>query len=1403
STGGSNRIGLDGAGTTTLGANVVIRGENGTVGAGVFVGGAHDLINNGRISADVSGGLIALNPSGGTTNAATLEALNGGTLRLDTAVTASGSGHIDATGAGSRVVQNGATITGGTINTTGGGVLAPTNNGNNFLNGVMVNGTIDLATATAIERIGGGTTINTSGAFNINSNSILSFQGTQSIGTTGIGNIVLGDTGSSNRIAIEGGTTLTVDAGVIIHGQNGTIGSQVFAGGAADLINNGTIATDVNGGLITIAPNGSLTNSGTLRAANGGTLTVSPAIAFTNLVGTTLAGGTYEVIAGGGTSNLRLPNANIIANAATILLDGANSNLLNNNTSGDALANLATNATTTTPGSFTIQNGRNFTTAGAFANNALGVVTIGNSSTFNSTGAFSNGGKLAMRGGAFNAPSLLSSAEVNGNGTVNPTIQNTGAVRAFGGTLTATNGVTGTSGTVQSDAGGTLAIGAVSTAGILTNNGNLALGANTVTVSNAYNNANFGAGNSFNNRANVTGAGQILAAGATPGTAQTLSGNIVPTPTSGNATMNFGNIHVGSSSTLNYQIGNVNIGGPSLLGAIQTSVNGGNITDTRLSGAGVTAANWGSVAAGGNTGNLGVTFNATSGGTLTGQQVHIRNNFDNTNAQNLIITGAAFNLASGNATPAPIVFANAHVGDTRTQVLTVGNTAPASAFTEGLNASFGVNAGNVSNNAGSINLLAGGATNNSAMSVTLDTTAAGARSGTATLNYASDGSGTSGLGQTAAGSQVVTVSGNVYRLASANALAAINFGNVHVNDAVQQALNITNTAVADSFSEKLNASFGASSDARITTNGSINQLAAGSSNNSSMVVGLNTVAAGTVNGTQVVNFASDGAGTSGLGITALTSQTIGVSGNITTVGNVFRLASASAATPNPVNFGNVRIGTVTDQALSITNTAANDGFSEKLNASITTNGAPVTASGAFNLLGPTATDNSSLHVGLNTGSAGAKSGSATIALVSDGAGTSNLGTTALTAQTVNVSGAVYRLASPTLNTPSVNLVARVGDAAPSANVSISNSSPDVFTEGLKASIGGTSAPFTSSGAVANLAAQGTAASSLQVGLNTATAGTSAGIATVNFSSTGAGTTGAADVSVGSAIVNLAGKVYQQAVAQVNTTLVNFGIVHVGDTVSPQAVSVTNAAPVAALNDVLQGDLSPISGPFSTTGTLGAGLAAGANDNSSLKVALNTATAGIYSGTTTARLVSHDADQADLVINGIPVALSAQVNNFANADIAKSGGAGTLSRSGNNVVLDFGQVQQGGTLSTMLSVLNNVLGPADLLSGFFDLTGANNFLFSGFNPFSDLAAGSSQGGYGIGFNRSSLGSFSDTILLSAIGSNASGYSDTSRTRLTLQIRGNVVAGTVPEPGTLFLLPLGLLLILLGRRRHLAI
>ena len=66
------------------------------------------------------------------------------------------------------------------------------------------------------------------------------------------------------------------------------------------------------------------------------------------------------VIAG----TLQFPNADIRTNAANIVLDGPAAQILDLS-NNDALADFAINAAT---GSFTIQNGRNFTSAGSFIN---------------------------------------------------------------------------------------------------------------------------------------------------------------------------------------------------------------------------------------------------------------------------------------------------------------------------------------------------------------------------------------------------------------------------------------------------------------------------------------------------------------------------------------------------------------------------------------------------------------------------------------------------------------------------------------------------------------------------------------------------------------------------------------------------------------------------------------------------------------------------------------------------------------------------------------------------------------------------------------------------------------------------------------------------------------------------
>ncbi|MGE0809528.1 MAG: beta strand repeat-containing protein, partial [Immundisolibacter sp.] len=227
----NNRLNVE-AGNLTLGAGVTVRGGNGVIGNQNFVGGGATLTNNGTITADTAGRSITIQVSGLTTNNGTLSALNGGTLNLNSAVTGSTGSQILA-GAGSVVSQNGVTLS-GDMNLTGAGSFRANNSGNNFLSGVTLAGTLDLASATGIERVAGGLTLG-GATINIGNNSIFAPQGDQTIG--GSGTIVFADANANNRLNVEAGN-LTLGAGVTVRGGNGVIGNQNFVGGGATLTNN-------------------------------------------------------------------------------------------------------------------------------------------------------------------------------------------------------------------------------------------------------------------------------------------------------------------------------------------------------------------------------------------------------------------------------------------------------------------------------------------------------------------------------------------------------------------------------------------------------------------------------------------------------------------------------------------------------------------------------------------------------------------------------------------------------------------------------------------------------------------------------------------------------------------------------------------------------------------------------------------------------------------------------------------------------------------------------------------------------------------------------------------------------------------------------------------------------------
>ena len=808
-----------------------------------------------------------------------------------------------------------------------------------------------------------------------------------------------------------------------------------------------------------------------------------------------------------------------------------------------------------------------------------------------------------------------------------------------------------------------------------------------------------------------------------------------------------------------------------------------------------------------------VTFSGESDGTNTSG---FTTNVSLTD-QTVNVSGNVYRLAEASAhSPEPVVLGNVHVGDLSQAALTISNTAATDGFSENLNASLGSTTGDATAS-GSFSGLAAGGSDSSSLVVGIDTSTAGAKTGTAALGLESDGDGINSLGQTALAGQTVNISGNVYRLAQAtvdNPLA-FAFGNVHVGDSASQAVSLTNSATADAFSESLNASFGSASDARIQNNGgSVGQLAAGDTDNSAMVVTVDTSAAGNVSGTQTLNFASDGTGTSGLGITGLPSQDLNVSASITA--GVYRLANPLVNNAQPLAFGNFREGdAVTSQALSITNNVPNDGFSESLNGSVGgTSGGVTTNGGLFNLLAAAGTDNSAISVAIDTSTAGDKAGNATLDFISDGTGTSGLGQTPLASQDVAVTGQVFRLAQMDATPPIVTLNARVGDTA-SQGLSIANTATnDGFSEQLSVTGRTDAGDVTSSGMIGGLINAGTSDTGVSVALDTSSAGAKSGSVTFSGESDGTNTSGfTTNVSLADQVVNVVGNVYTAAVAQVTDTLVDFGIVHVGDSVAQQAIAVTNIAASSALNDVLQGSFAGASGSFSSTGDLGLGLDSG--DSASVFAGLDTSTAGIFSDTATISLASHNADMADLALSDVTVGLQAQVNEYANPVFDFISGDGSLTSSSNTLFeLDFGTIVLGSGLFTAnLGVLNDVAAPADLLAGLFDLTNAGVFGLLGFDDFgfsgpgvfdslTALGALDLLGGMEVSFDSSSLGlgNYTGSILLNPFGFNTSGY-DGAFDEAKLVFTASIVDGaSVPEPGVLVLFISGSLLVLVfGRRR----
>lgn len=404
---------LKGTGVVTGGAGQLLASnappatlinQNVFQGAGTMGDSGLTITNQGTINAnDVSSNLIITgNP---ITNSSLMEATGGGTLEIRNTVNNTGATIEGQTG--SAVLLNTGTINGGTLKTTGTGVINSEN--------AVLDGTVNVVTNEGMLKASG---------FNLNLKGTINNTGTIALGKTG------------GCVALEAPTTLTGSGKVTMTSANcifaysatNTLTSQNTIEGAGSIggsnpmgiTNSGTILANSTSPL-TIAPDATLgfTNTGKLIANKGSVLNIAGL--FNNVSGTTLTGGTFAV-----TGTLELQGA-IVTNAANITLTGTTAQILNSLTNSNALTRLAANTTT---GSLSLQSGQVLTTGTNFSN--AGKTVVGSGSGFTVGGSYTQTTGTTTVDGTLTAPTglTLQKGSMLGKGTLAAAVTSAASITA-------------------------------------------------------------------------------------------------------------------------------------------------------------------------------------------------------------------------------------------------------------------------------------------------------------------------------------------------------------------------------------------------------------------------------------------------------------------------------------------------------------------------------------------------------------------------------------------------------------------------------------------------------------------------------------------------------------------------------------------------------------------------------------------------------------------------------------------------------------------------------------------------------------------------------------------------------------------------------------------------------------
>ena len=690
---------------------------------------------------------------------------------------------------------------------------------------------------------------------------------------------------------------------------------------------------------------------------------------------------------------------------------------------------------------------------------------------------------------------------------------------------------------------------------------------------------------------------------------------------------------------------------------------------------------------------------------------------------------------------------------------------------------------------GTVSGLTAGGTDAADILAGVDTSAAGSRTGSVTLNGSSVNSG--GTAVALGSPPVVAVSANVYRLATGTIAPVSEY--VHVADIGTVTLAISNTATADGFSENLLGTIAAvTSGLTIAAGGQTGEIAAGSTDTSSMRLGFSTAQAGSITATATVDLTSDGGtgagGIDGLGTSALTPEAVPVTINVENYANpVFEDLSANGTFAGGGTVYTLNLGTISLNA---------NPFTVNLGVLNSVTGPSDSVSGTLSAAGSSAFINSGLAA-IGTLGAGQSDVAPSITLSTDTTGVfsetitlagtaSNAGgySSVLPAETLTVTGSIAAsggggtvAASPAVATILTPTPVALGNVHVGASASEPLSIENTATAGaanLDASALSETGDATSAGVFSGVA-PGTSSSGVDVGINTGTAGAKSGTVVFGFVSD-AGTLGTS--ALPSQTVTVSGSAYREAAA---TLLPLTQIVHVGDP-GTIALPVSNSDPADGYSENLTATLIGVTGGL---GIAASGptpeIAAGQTNTTALALSFSTARAGTIAGSAAVALTldggtgAGSIDGLGTAALGSPaVPVDITVNNYADLVFTSTD---SLSATGVDAyALDLGTAVQGAVvLSAALDLGNDATGPADWLNGTWSVSGASAFANAGLAAFSDLNAGGSLTADNILLSTGQLGVFSETITLTPTDANSGGYNGALAQR-NITVTGTIVAPT---------------------------